>query len=164
MDDVSPEGSPPHDHDPILRIADLRRFGPIAFDPARESESRTDYDDGGVLIRYQYLFDASDRVFVNSFLTVNSNEEEARSTFADYRSGLVDMGFAIEPDDRLLWNDSSATWVVSTQGEQVGHAILVRRGTRTLFVIFTGFFFEGRRVFLELVEPKLKALATWTDF
>jgi hypothetical protein len=54
--------------------------------------------------------------------------------------------------------------VVSTQGEQVGHAILVRRGTRTLFVIFTGFFFEGRRFFLELVGPKLKALGTETVF
>ena len=31
----------------------------------------------------------------------------------------------------------------------------------TLFVIFTGFFFERRRVFLALIEPKLNALTTW---
>ena len=100
---------------------------------------------------------------MNSFLTVDTSEEEARGTFEEYRSGVADMGFAIEPDDRLLWSDSSAAWVLSTKGEQVGHAILVRRDTRTLFVIFTGFFFEGRRIFLALIEPKLKALDTLTD-
>jgi hypothetical protein len=152
--------SPPNDRDPILRMADLLRFAQIGFEPTRESESRTDYDDGGFLIRYQYLFDASDRVLVNSFLTVNSSEDDARDTFEEYRSGVVDLGFAIEPDDRLPWNEASASWVVSTEGEQVGHAILVRRETRTLFVIFTGFFFEGRRVFLALIEPMLKALGT----
>jgi hypothetical protein len=52
--------------------------------------------------------------------------------------------------------------VVSSKGEQVGHAILLRRETRTLFVIFTGLFFEERRVFVALIEPKLKALRTWT--
>jgi hypothetical protein len=151
-----------NDRDPILRMADLLRFAQIRFEPARESESRTDYDDGGVQIRYQYHLDSSDRAFVTSSLTVDSSEKEARGTFEEYRSGMADMRFAMEPDDKLPWNESSAAWVVSSKGEQVGHAILLRRETRTLFVIFTGLFFEERRVFVALIEPKLKALRTWT--
>lgn len=85
-----------NDRDPILRMADPLLSAEMPFDPARESESRTDYDDG------------------------------------------------------------------SNEGEQVGHAILLRRKKRTLFVLFAGFFFEGRRAFLALIEPKLNALNTST--
>ncbi len=147
--------------DALVRAEDLSRFSPIDIDPARESESRIDYDDGGVMLRYQYRFDAADRVLVNSYVVVDDNEEEARSTFEHYESGVAEMGLSIERDDRLAWGDESASWVVSTGGANVGHAVLARCGTRTLFAVFSGFFFEGREAFLALIEPKLEALARW---
>jgi len=153
-----PEGLPPDGDGPILRAADLSRFSAIDVDPARESESRVDYDDGGVHIRYVYRFDASDGVFVSSLLNVDVDEKEAESTFQEYLSRAADMGVAIERDDRLSWGDASAMWAVTVDGEQVGHAILARKGMGTLFVIFSGYLFAGETTIRELIEPKLEAL------
>jgi alkanesulfonate monooxygenase SsuD/methylene tetrahydromethanopterin reductase-like flavin-dependent oxidoreductase (luciferase family) len=149
--------------DPILRIADLSRFAQIAVDLARVSESRNDCEDGGSRIEYQYRAAASDRVLIHTVLTVDTDVEQAQFIFQQYIEDVPGLGddLAIERDDRLSWGDSSATWSISDDGEQIGHAIAARKGVRTLFVIFTGVPFKERDAFLELVQPKLDALDKW---
>jgi len=145
------------------RAAAIQFFASPTSCDLRRSTSRNDYDDGGNRIDYQYRAAESDRVLIHTVLTVDTDVEEAQINFQQYIEDVPALGddLAIERDDRLSWGDSSATWAISDDGEQIGHAIVARKGARTLFVIFTGVHFKEREALLELIQPKLEALDKW---
>jgi hypothetical protein len=149
-----------HTSEPILHASDLNLVSPLRVDPSRESETRKDYDDGGVRITYQYRFDASDGVLVNSEAVIHPDAAEAHSTYDEVLASFDAQ--KLERDARKSFGDESASWVV-LQGEQrVGHAFLIRIGTRTMYCLFSGYYFDGPDRYLALIEPKVQALATWT--
>jgi len=149
-----------HTSEPILHASDLNLVSPLRVDPTRESETRKDYDDGGVRITYQYRFDASDGVLVNSEAVIHPDAAEAHSTYDEVLASFDAQ--KLERDARKSFGDESASWVV-LQGEQrVGHAFLIRIGTRTMYCLFSGYYFDGPDRYLALIEPKVQALATWT--
>ncbi len=144
--------------DALLRVAQLAALSPLDIDPARETQERIDYEDGGFMLRYQYLFDPSDFVFVNAYLAVAPDLEEAQSDFEQFEEGVADLDFESQRDDRLDWPDDSATWRLVQKERTIGHAILLRRGVATLFLVFIGFVFEGDKALRDLLRPKWEAL------
>lgn len=156
----------------VLRASDLERWIENTGDPIDEAHatlSRTRDLFGVEEIQYEYSRDGS-TLFVNSTVTIDPKESDARTTFNVTKLGLG-FGVAIESksgmtkeerNDLFSWGDDSASYVLEMDGSPVGNAVVARKGARTFFVIFAGVYFDDAGDLEEVLEPHLDALESWT--
>jgi hypothetical protein len=144
---------------PVLRASDLNAEAALVIDAARESDTYKDYDDGGVLIAYQYRFDASDGVMVNSQAVLHTSEAGARSHYDEVIASLDAQ--KLERDPRGPFGDESTSWVVRVGEDRVGHALVTRMGLRTMYFVFSGYYFAGAERYVAFVRGKLEGLFKW---
>ena len=116
-----------------------------------------------------YEFTSDEGVFVNTTVTYDKTESDARSTFSVTKMGLG-VGMALEKSEGMTreernelfaWGDDSVTYLLQMNGAPVGNVIVARKGKRTYFVIFAGVYFDDEGQLEELLSPQLTALETW---
>ena len=161
------------DKELMLRASDLETWMDEAPDPpvdeARATLTRTRDLFGVEEITYEFSDDAT-ALFVNTTVTIDPKASDARTTYSVTKLGLG-VGLAIESDtgmkkvernDLFTWGDESTSYLLEMDGDPVGNAIVARKGTKTIFVIFSGIYFDDPDDLDEVLEPHLTALETWT--
>ena len=125
--------------------------------------SKVRYFDGSYDIEYEY--DPPDgAVYISSTLTVERKLTDAFATYLPLWTATA-AGFSlggeatVEIDERkdfFEWGDQSRFAVLLTDGDPFGNLFIARDGTRVVFFLLAGVYFDDRDLWSEFIGPTLQ--------
>ena len=132
----------------------------------RENVSKTRFLDDSYELEYSYdVLEDDDSPYLAYSITFEGNEGDARTTYLSFWGGthagflLGEVQFDIdERADLFSWGDESRFGILKADGRPFGNVFLARSGTRVVYFLVAGLYFDESRSVEALLVPYLERL------
>jgi|GEM_PF-796569 len=143
---------------------------PYTPDYSGEKLIKTRFFDGSYDIDYDFdVPEDPNAPYLNCNITIEKNNADAKASYVSMWAGAI-LGMHMlggadvevnERNDVFRWGDESTFAILSLDGEPFGNMFSTRKGTRVLFIIFSGIYTDDGEAVSDLLLPALDQLHTY---
>ncbi len=135
-------------------------------DVDRESAVKTRFLDDSYELEYSYeVSEDDDAPYLTYSITFEGNEGDARTTYASFWGGtragflLGEVSFDVDERAELFsWGDESRFGILKADGRPFGNVFLARSGTRVVYLLLAGLYFDEAPAVEGFLVPYLERL------
>ena len=136
-------------------------------DVGRELATKKRYFDDSYELEYVYDVPDENAPYLTYSVTFESDETDARTTYASFWGG-THVGFFVgdgdfrvrEENDLLRWGDDSKLGILTADGRAFGNVFLARDGNRVVYFLVAGIYFDEADALDALLTPYLDRLGS----